>query len=71
MSWSFETLGNAIVQVFENGQPMLVTDPWLLGSAYFGSWELERPLTETQLANARGSRFAWFSHGRSSSQLPK
>ena len=63
MSWSFETLGNAIVQVFENGQPMLVTDPWLLGSAYFGSWELERPLTETQLANARGSRFAWFSHG--------
>lgn len=63
LSWSFETLGNAIVQVFENGEPMLVTDPWLLGSAYFGSWELERPLTPTQLANARSSRFAWFSHG--------
>lgn len=63
MSWSFETLGNAMIQVFEDGRPVLVTDPWLVGSAYFGSWELERPLTERQLGNAQGSPFVWFSHG--------
>ena len=42
---------------------MLVTDPWLFGSAYFNSWELEHPLTEAQIENARRSRFIWFSHG--------
>jgi hypothetical protein len=61
--WSFETLGNAMIQLFQDGRPMLVTDPWLVGSAYFGSWGLERPLTERQLANAAASPFVWFSHG--------
>ncbi len=63
MSWSFETLGNAMVQLFEGGNPVLVTDPWLLGSAYYGSWELERPLTEQQISNVARSRYIWFSHG--------
>jgi hypothetical protein len=63
MTWSFETLGNAMIQVFDAGRPLLVTDPWLVGSAYFGSWELERPLTERQVGNAVASRFVWFSHG--------
>lgn len=63
MSWSFETMGNAMIQIARDGEPMLVTDPWLSGPAYFGSWELERPLNETQLENARASRYIWFSHG--------
>jgi hypothetical protein len=63
MSWSFETLGNAMIQVFKDGTPVLVTDPWLVGTAYFGSWALERPLTDRQLANAGTSAFVWFSHG--------
>lgn len=63
MSWSFETLGNAIIQVFKDGEPILVTDPWLFGSAYFGSWEIERELTREQIDNALRSRFIWFSHG--------
>ena len=63
MGWSFETLGNAMIQVFQDGKPMLVTDPWLMGPAYFGSWELERPLSEQQIANACNSPFVWFSHG--------
>lgn len=63
MSWTFETLGNAMVQLRKDGRPVVVTDPWLFGSAYFGSWELERPLTEAQAEAARASRYVWFSHG--------
>ncbi len=62
-SWQFETLGNAIVQITKNGVPVLVTDPWLFGEAYFGSWELERPLTDEQISRALASRYVWFSHG--------
>jgi hypothetical protein len=61
--WSFETLGNAMIQVFHDGKPVLVTDPWLQGAVYFGSWELERRLTEAQIGNAAASPFVWFSHG--------
>ena len=63
MTWQFETLGNAMVQVLHDDTPVLVTDPWLFGDAYFGSWELERPLNERQLDQARKSKFIWFSHG--------
>jgi hypothetical protein len=63
MDWRFETLGNAMIQVFEGDDPVLVTDPWLVGSAYFGSWELERPLTARQMRNANASPFIWYSHG--------
>ena len=63
MTWQFETLGNAMIQVLHDGSPLLVTDPWLFGDAYFGSWDLERPLTEAQLDNARRSKYVWFSHG--------
>jgi len=63
MAWAFETLGNAMVQLFNDGVPVLVTDPWLEGPAYFGSWELERPLTARQIGNAAASPFIWFSHG--------
>ena len=63
MTWQFETMGNAIVAVSRDNEPQLVTDPWLFGDAYFGSWELERPLTERQLDRARRSKFIWFSHG--------
>ncbi len=62
-AWTFETLGNAIVQVMKGGEPMLVTDPWLFGDAYFGSWELERPLSDEQIGRAIASRYVWFSHG--------
>jgi hypothetical protein len=63
VAWRFETLGNAMVQVFKDDRPILVTDPWLAGSAYFGSWELERPLTDRQLKNAHASPYIWYSHG--------
>jgi hypothetical protein len=62
-TWSFETLGNAMIQFFQGETPVLVTDPWLEGTAYFGSWALERPLTPRQIGHAGASRYVWFSHG--------
>jgi len=63
MGWTFETMGNAIISLCQDGTSVLVTDPWLTEPAYFGSWEIERPLTEAQLTRARNANFAWFSHG--------
>ena len=33
----FETIGNATITVFDD-KPILVTDPWVSGNPYFGSW---------------------------------
>jgi hypothetical protein len=59
----FETLGNATLQFFRDGHPVLATDPWLKGTCYFGSWALEKPLTDTQIANVLASDYLWISHG--------
>ena len=64
MDFSFETMGNAIVLVRRDGKPLLVTDPWLKGRVYFGSWAHDRPLTEQQIADcATAAPFVWISHG--------
>ena len=63
MAASFETLGNATIQLFRDGRPVLATDPWLVGTCYFGSWALDHPLTQRQIANVAASDYIWISHG--------
>ena len=63
MSFSFETLGNASIAFSDAGHQVLVTDPWLTGTCYFGSWALDRPLTADELALVRASEYVWISHG--------
>jgi len=63
MNESFETLGNATIQLFADGRPVLATDPWLVGTCYFGSWALDHALTPGQIANAVNSDYIWLSHG--------
>lgn len=63
MGFTFETLGNATLQLFENEAPLLATDPWLKGTAYFGSWGLDHPLTPSQIQNVVDSPYIWISHG--------
>lgn len=63
MACSFETLGNASIQVFEDGRPVLITDPWLVGTCYFGSWALDHPMSAAQIENAVASEYLWISHG--------
>lgn len=62
MDLGFETIGNATVIVHDR-EPVLVTDPWIEGSAYFGSWCLSHPLPPAQDAAARDAGTVWFSHG--------
>lgn len=62
MELGFETVGNAILICYDNG-PVLVTDPWLDGPAYFGSWGMSHQIPEAQMAAIQGSRNVWISHG--------
>ncbi len=63
MSISFETLGNATILMFEDGKPQFATDPWMVGTAYYGSWALEKPLSEQQINTIKQCKYVWFSHG--------
>jgi len=58
----FETIGNATLIAFDNG-PVLATDPWIAGSAYFGSWGLSHEVPPEQMAAICGAQYIWFSHG--------
>lgn len=56
-------MGNAIVQLQVDGKPVLSTDPWLIGRAYYDSWALHHPLTEAEIQSVVDSKFIWISHG--------
>jgi len=71
MNSGFETLGNATILVFEQGRPVLATDPWLTGTCYFGSWALERPLTARQIADVCAAQYIWISHGHPDHMHPE
>jgi hypothetical protein len=58
----FDTVGNATLIVYDGG-PVLTTDPWLGGSAYFGSWRLTHTIPDEQLAAVHASPYVWLSHG--------
>jgi hypothetical protein len=58
----FETIGNATLIVHDDG-PVLATDPWLQGPAYFGSWMLSHQVPPLQQDHVRACRYLWVSHG--------
>jgi hypothetical protein len=58
----FETIGNATVICYD-GKPILSTDPWISGDAYFGSWFLPFKIPREQYENIVKSEFIWISHG--------
>ena len=62
MEIGFETIGNATLICHDHG-PVLVTDPWLVGGAYFGSWTLSHEVPEQQMEAILGARYVWLSHG--------
>ena len=63
MELGFETCGNATLIVYDAGVPVLVTDPWIAGSQYFGSWSLPYRFTPAQAEAFPKARHAWLSHG--------
>jgi hypothetical protein len=62
MDLGFETIGNACLICHDKG-PVLATDPWIKGSAYFGSWTTSHLIPEEQLAHVKACKFLWISHG--------
>ena len=58
----FETIGNAIVIAYDDG-PVLTTDPWIDGDAYFGSWGHDYTIPSAQLQAICDAKYHWFSHG--------
>ena len=62
MTIGFETIGNATIIAYD-GSPVLVTDPWLVGSAYFGSWTFSHEIPEQQMLAANACEYVWLSHG--------
>lgn len=62
MDLGFETIGNACILAHDRG-PVLATDPWLTGTAYFGSWRLSHEVPREQQENVAKCRYLWLSHG--------
>lgn len=62
MNLGFETIGNATIIAYDQ-VPVLATDPWIAGAAYFGSWRMSHQIPEQQMTAIKSCRFIWFSHG--------
>jgi hypothetical protein len=62
MDSGFDTIGNAVIIAYDRG-PVLVTDPWLSDSGYFGSWTQSHEIPEEQRMAIREAQFVWISHG--------
>jgi hypothetical protein len=58
----FETVGNATI-ILHDGEPLLASDPWITGPAYFGSWGLAREVPPEQFDAVRRCKYIWVSHG--------
>jgi L-ascorbate metabolism protein UlaG (beta-lactamase superfamily) len=58
----FETIGSAIVIAYDD-RPVLTTDPWINGAAYFGSWGQDYEIPAEQMQAIRDADYHWFSHG--------
>jgi hypothetical protein len=63
MDLGFETCGNATLIIYDAGVPVLVTDPWISGAQYFGSWTLPYRFTNQQTEAFPKARHVWLSHG--------
>jgi len=62
MDLGFETIGNACI-IAHDRVPVLATDPWLVGPAYFGAWRLSHEVPEEQQRRVRQCKYLWISHG--------
>ena len=62
MDVGFDTIGNATLICYDRG-PVLATDPWIVGNAYFGSWGLSHEVPAEQAEAVKNSKYVWISHG--------
>jgi hypothetical protein len=58
-----ETLGHASLCIRDDGAgPLLLTDPWLIGSCYWRSWWLQNYPTREALEELRTARYCYVTH---------
>ena len=57
-----KTLGHATMMVTENGVPLIATDPWLIGSAYWRSWWLEKYPSKEEIEEVRNAKNIYITH---------
>jgi hypothetical protein len=62
MDVGFETIGNATL-ICHDRKPVLITDPWTDGDAYFGSWTLSHEIPTAQREAIDQAGYVWVSHG--------
>ena len=62
MDIGFETIGNATL-ICHDKAPVLITDPWITKTAYFGSWTRSHEIPAEQLENIKRCEYVWISHG--------
>lgn len=62
MNLGFDTIGSATIICYDR-VPVLITDPWVTGSAFFGSWTLTHEVPAEQMEAIKAARYVWFSHG--------
>ncbi|MGI8640125.1 MAG: MBL fold metallo-hydrolase [Pyrinomonadaceae bacterium] len=62
MNIGFDTIGNATVIVYDD-KPVIATDPWIVGGAYFGSWRMSHKIPTEQMEAVKNCEYIWFSHG--------
>jgi len=58
----FDTIGNATLICYDK-RPILVTDPWLVGSAYFQSWTLSHEIPAEQKDAILAAQYVYVTHG--------
>jgi len=57
-----KTLGHATLMIKEDGIPLIATDPWLIGSAYWRSWWLEKYPTKEEIEDVRQAENIYITH---------
>ncbi|MDQ4143634.1 MAG: MBL fold metallo-hydrolase [Actinomycetota bacterium] len=62
MRHELRTLGHATLLLLEDGIPVVATDPWVIGSAYWRSWWLEKYPTDEEIDLVRNSRCLYVTH---------
>ncbi len=59
----FQTVGHATLICYDDG-PVLATDPWLQGTAAWGSWEMTHQVPDAQREAVQACRYLWISQDR-------
>jgi hypothetical protein len=57
-----KTIGHATLILSEEGVPLIATDPWLIGSAYWRSWWLEKYPTADEVELVRRAKYLYITH---------